>query len=54
MLPYARGREDDVSDNPFYVRSDLMELWTVQVEPFRTGRAVFVRYFLCMACVSGR
>ncbi|MBN6251015.1 hypothetical protein, partial [Escherichia coli] len=29
MLPYARGREEDVSDNPFYFRSYLMEIWNV-------------------------
>ncbi|TGC16747.1 hypothetical protein CRU79_11185 [Escherichia sp. E4385] len=29
MLPYARGHEEDVSDNPFYFRSYLMEIWNV-------------------------
>ncbi|EAA0482691.1 hypothetical protein DLW48_11860 [Shigella flexneri] len=29
MLPYARGREEGVSDNPFYFRSYLIEIWNV-------------------------
>lgn len=42
MLPYARGREEDVSDNPFYFRSYLMEIWNVS----------FVRVGLCLSAIS--
>lgn len=46
MLPYARGREEDVSDNPFYFRSYLMEIWNV----FRLNP--FVRVGLCLSAIS--
>lgn len=45
MLPYARGREEDVSDNPFYFRSYLMEIWNVRLNPF-------VRVGLCLSAIS--
>lgn len=45
MLPYARGHEEDVSDNPFYFRSYLMEIWNVRLNPF-------VRVGLCLSAIS--
>ncbi|ESD35786.1 hypothetical protein HMPREF1604_04230 [Escherichia coli 908519] len=54
MLPYARGRKEDVSDTHFIFVVTSWRYGMFRLNPLRTGRAVFVRYFLCMACVSGR